>query len=127
TELIIRSAFLAGRATLAVVVGPFRALCHEIRESLARAFRGEDMSVNELSDAFQTDFDLDDILDRRAVLVVTPEKLVYVLRHVPELARRIGVLVLDEGHQFDTGPCGVTYELLVTSLVGMITAAAQTV
>jgi hypothetical protein len=58
---------------------------------------------------------------------MTPEKLVYVLRHIPELAGRVGLLVLDEGHQFDTGPRGVTYELLVTSLKGMIPTAAQTV
>ncbi len=127
TELVIRSAFLSGRASLAVVVGPFRALCHEIRENLARAFRGEDVNVNELSDVFQSDFDFDDLVSGRVILVMTPEKLVYVLRHVPELAGRVGLLVLDEGHQFDTGPRGVTYELLVTSLKGMIPAAAQKV
>jgi POLQ-like helicase len=127
TELIVRSAFLSGRASLAVVVGPFRALCHEIRESLAQAFRGEDVNVNELSDVFQKDFDFDELVAGRAILVVTPEKLVYVLRHLPGLASRLGALVLDEGHQFDTGPRGVTYELLVTSLLGMIPAATQTV
>jgi POLQ-like helicase len=127
TELIIRRAFLSGRASLAVVVGPFRALCHEIRESLARAFRGDDVNVNELSDVFQRDFDFDELVAGNAILVMTPEKLVYVLRHLPELASRVGVVVLDEGHQFDTGPRGVTYELLVTSLKGMIPAAAQKV
>ena len=127
TELIIRSAFLSGRASVVVVVGPFRALCHEIRGSLARAFRGEDVNVNELSDVFQKDFDFEDLVSERAILVMTPEKLAYVLRHVPELAGRVGLLVLDEGHQFDTGPRGVTYELLVTSLKGMIPAEAQKV
>lgn len=127
TELIIRSAFLSGRASLAIVVGPFRALCHEIRDSLARAFCGEDVNVNELSDVFQRDFVFDELIAGRTILVMTPEKLVYVLRHLPELANRVGVVVLDEGHQFDTGPRGVTYELLVTSLKGMVPAAAQKV
>jgi len=127
TELVIRSAFLSGRASLAVVVGPFRALCHEIRENLARAFRGEDVNVNALSDVYQKDFDFDELVSGRVILVMTPEKLVYVLRHVPELAGRIGLLVLDEGHQFDTGPRGVTYELLITSLKGMFPAATQMV
>lgn len=127
TELIIRSAFLSGRASLAVVVGPFRALCHEFRENLAQAFRGEDVNVNELSDVFQRDFGLDELVAGHAILVMTPEKLAYVLRYLPELASRVGVLVLDEGHQFDTGPRGVTYELLVTSLKGMIPATAQKV
>jgi len=127
TEIIIRSAFLKGRASLAIVVAPFRALCHEIRDSLSRAFRGEDVSVNEISDVFQRDFAIDELVSGRAILVMTPEKLVYVLRHIPELAGRIGLLVLDEGHQFDTGPRGVTYELLVTSLKEMIPATAQKV
>ena len=69
-------------------------------DSLVRAFRGEAVSVNELSDVFQRDFDIEELVSGRAILVMTPEKLVYVLRHVPELAGRIGLLVLDEGHQF---------------------------
>src|SRR6218665_112487 len=116
TELVIPSAFLAGRARLAVVVAPFRALCHELRDRFLTAFRGESVTVNELSDTFQVDFDIAELLGMYGVIVVTPEKLVYVLRHVPELARRIGLLIYDEGHQFDTGARGVTYELLVASL-----------
>jgi POLQ-like helicase len=127
TELTIRSAFLGGRATLAIVVAPFRALCHEIRESLAKAFRDEPVEVNELSDAFQQDFDLAELVSNFNVLVVTPEKLVYVLRHLPELADRVGLLVFDEGHQFDNGARGVTYELLLTSLKQLIPSGTQRV
>jgi POLQ-like helicase len=127
TELTIRSAFISGRASLAIVVAPFRALCHEIRESLAKAFRGEAVEVNELSDAFQNDFDLAELAATFNVLVVTPEKLVYVLRHAPELAERIGLLVFDEGHQFDSGARGVTYELLLTSLKQLVPAETQKV
>ncbi|WP_242344664.1 DEAD/DEAH box helicase [Anaeromyxobacter terrae] len=127
TELVIRSAFLSGRAQLAVVVAPFRALCHEIRDNLSRAFAAEDVRINELSDVFQADFAVADLVSERGVIVVTPEKLVYVLRHDPELAARIGVLVLDEGHQFDAGVRGVTYELLLTSLKQLVPAGAQKV
>lgn len=127
TELTIRSAFLSGRASLAIVVAPFRALCHEIRESLSKAFRGEPVEVDELSDAFQRDFDIADLVGTFNVLVVTPEKLVYVLRHAPELAPRVGLLVFDEGHQFDSGARGVTYELLLTSLKQLVPAETQKV
>ena len=127
TELTIRSAFLSGRASVAIVVAPFRALCHEIRESLARAFRGEPVEVNELSDAFQRDFDIADLTGTFNILVVTPEKLVYVLRHMPELAERVRLLVFDEGHQFDSGARGITYELLLTSLKQLIPAGTQKV
>ena len=125
TELIIRSAFLSGRTSLAVIVAPFRALCHEIRNSFVGAFRGEGVNVDELSDVLQGDFEIAELLASKQVLVVTPEKFVYVLRHTPALAEHIGVLIFDEGHQFDSGKRGITYELLITSLKSMIPATAQ--
>jgi POLQ-like helicase len=115
-ELVLRSSFSSGRATLAVVVAPFRALCTEITAWLRNAFRGENIVLNELSDAMQIDYSalLAELLGAeqasqvtvtaaRHVIVVTPEKLLYVLRHNPELATAIGVVIYDEGHQFDTG------------------------
>jgi len=127
TELIVRSGFLSGRVMTAVVVTPFRALCRETLDGLARAFQGESVELNALSDTFQQDFDIGSLLSDRTIVVVTPEKLVYVLRHNPEFASSIGLLVLDEGHQFDTGRRGITYELMVTSLKGLIPPEAQKV
>lgn len=127
TEITIRSAFISGRASLAIIVAPFRALCHEIRDNLSKAFRGEPVNIDELSDASQVDFDINEVLAMRSVLIVTPEKLVYVLRHEPQLASQIGLLVYDEGHQFDTGTRGVTYELLLTSLKEMVPPTIQTI
>jgi len=63
----------------------------------------------------------------KQIVVVTPEKLLYVLRHNPELADSIGLVIYDEGHQFDSGNRGVTYELLITSLKALIPKSAQTV
>ena len=57
--------------------------------------------------------------------MVTPEKLNYILHHIPELGAKIGLLILDEGHQFDSGTRGITYELLITSLKSMIPREAQ--
>lgn len=128
-EVIIRSAFLSGRTKTCIVVAPFRALCREITETLEKAFRGEPVSVNELSDVFQKDFDTERLTQNNScqILSVTPEKLVYVLRQSPELAEQIGLLVLDEGHQFDSGTRGVTYELLITSLKSLLPVGVQTV
>ena len=99
TELILRSAFLADRVSLAIIIAPFRALCHEIKNSLVEAFHNEPTKVDELSDALQTDFEIAELLGHQQILVVTPEKLLYVLRHAPELASHVGLLVFDEGHQ----------------------------
>lgn len=133
-EVILRSAFLANRTRVAVLVAPFRALCHEIATSLRRAFSGEDIKVNELSDAMQLDI-VDQLagllgeesLSTRHLMVLTPEKLLYVLRQEPSLAAHIGMVVYDEGHQFDTGPRGITYELLLTEIKALLRPSAQTV
>ena len=127
TELIIRSAFLADRTSLAVIVAPFRALCHEIKNSLISAFLNESINVDELSDALQNDIDISELFTSRQILVVTPEKLLYVLRHTPELAANVGLIIFDEGHQFDSGTRGITYELLLTSLRSMLPESTQKV
>jgi POLQ-like helicase len=127
TELILRSSFLAERVSLAIIIAPFRALCHEIKNSLVEAFHNEPTKVDELSDALQTDFEIAELLGHQQILVVTPEKLLYVLRHAPELAAHVGLLVFDEGHQFDSGTRGITYELLLTSLRSMIPEGTQKV
>lgn len=116
TELILRSGFLSDRASLAVIVCPFRSLCHDIRGDMARAFAGENVVLNEATDSFQQDLDVEDLWQTRTILIVTPEKLLYLLRRTPELAQHIGLVIYDEGHQFDSGARGVTYELLLTSL-----------
>lgn len=133
-EIVIRSSFLSGRSRLAVVVAPFRALCHEISNSLRSAFANEAITVDEISDALQADYPagLEELLGGGAmaslsVLVLTPEKLLYILRQEPSLLDCIGLVVYDEGHQFDTGSRGVTYELLLTEISRLLPEAAQTV
>ena len=133
-EIALRSAFMSGRARLAIVVAPFRALCHEVGTSLRHAFKSDKVMVNELSDVLQMDF-LDQIaelfdsktLSSQYILVLTPEKLLYVLRQSPELVKNIGIVVYDEGHQFDTGRRGVTYELLLTEIKALLPQTAQTI
>jgi hypothetical protein len=127
TELIIRSAFLSGRASLAVIVAPYRSLCHDIRGDLAAAFAGEPISLDEASDSYQFDVQLAELIANNTVLIVTPEKLVYMLRRAPELAETIGLLIYDEGHQFDGMVRGPTYELLLTSLKLAIAPETQVV
>jgi len=127
TEIIIRSAFMSERTSLAIIVAPYRALCHEIRSSLFNAFRGEQIGVDEFSDVLQIDYELEQMFASKQVLVVTPEKLLYVLRQNPELAEHIGLLIYDEGHQFDSGTRGITYELLLTSLKMMVPEDIQTI
>jgi len=116
TELIVRSAFLSERTSLAVIVAPFRSLCHDIRGDLATAFAGENVSLNEATDSYQLDLSFEEMFERKTILIVTPEKLLYLLRRAPELSDRIGLVIYDEGHQFEGMARGPGYELLLTSL-----------
>ncbi len=129
TELVIRSAFLSSRTKLALVVAPFRALCQEIATDLEKAFKDDGYNVNQLSEALQPDieFDIFDMSIESApkVVVLTPEKLLYTLRQEPDIVQKAGLVVYDEGHQFDTGTRGVTYELLLTSIKRLLPDSAQ--
>lgn len=134
TELVLRSAFLSSRTNLAVVVAPFRALCQEIANDLQMTFADDAYEVNQLSDAIQSDYksELPEFFEIASeptphVVVLTPEKLLYVLRQEPQFVERLGLIVYDEGHQFDTGTRGVTYELLLTSIKRLLPPGAQTV
>ena len=127
TELIIRAAFLSKRTSLAVIVAPFRSLCHDIRTDIVKAFAGEDVQLNEVSDTYLLDVELQHLFAKKSIIVVTPEKLLYMLRKAPDLAERIGLIVYDEGHQFEGFARGPTYELLLSSLRLTLNADAQVV
>jgi POLQ-like helicase len=129
-ELIIRSSFTAQNNNLAVIVAPFKALCNEIKQTLQSAFLNESVRVDAPSDAFQVDFVWvdDDISDpEKLILILTPEKFLYMLRQSPNIATELGLLVYDEGHQFDNGIRGVTYELLLSSLRLAVSSTTQIV
>ncbi len=125
-ELIIRSAFLADRSNLTVVIAPFRALCHEIHDDLIKAFYGENVIIDELSDVQQKDYTIHQG-QTKTIVVLTPEKFLFVIRHSPEVMPLIGQVILDEGHQFDNGERGVTYELLLSSIQIHIPSTVQKV
>nr|WP_297355298.1 DEAD/DEAH box helicase [uncultured Caldimonas sp.] len=134
TEMVIRAAFVSGRTSIAVVVAPFRALCYEIAHDLKLKFEKDGYQVNQLSDAIQQDYavDFDEFLRTGIeaaphVIVVTPEKLLYVIRHEEFFMENVGLMVYDEGHQFDSPTRGVTYELLLASVKASLSPNAQTV
>lgn len=133
-EIVLHSAFLAKRTKLAIVVAPFKALCNEITQSLKIAFSNRDIKINEISDALQLDFieTISEILGTEYsslnyVLILTPEKLLYVLRQLPSLINHLGLLIYDEGHQFDSGKRGITYELLLSEIKSLLPEKTQTI
>jgi len=124
-ELIIRSAFLANRATTAIIVAPLRALCNEITSDMNQAFADE-VIINQFSDVLQEDFSLDfsDLLKKR-IVVCTPEKLSYIMHHQDDVITDIDLFIFDEGHMFDDGSRGALYELLISEIRDKITTEKQ--
>ena len=113
---------MSKRTNYAIVVAPFRALCREITEELENAFSfDENIKVNELSDVLQ--MDILDILfgnnsnsEEQSVYVVTPEKLLFVLRQNIAILSNVGLMIFDEGHLFDDLNRGIAYELLISTI-----------
>ena len=115
SELVIRSAFLSKRTNLAIIVAPYRALCQEIYDVLEKQFYQEDVILQLASDVLQEDLE-SNVVTKKSILILTPEKLDYILRQLPNLAKATGLIIYDEGHIFDDLSRGVKYELLLASL-----------
>ena len=124
-ELIIKSAFISNRAMTVIIVAPLRALCNEITFELSKTFKDE-ITVNQFSDVLQDDFVLSNGL-KKEILVCTPEKLNYVLHHEPDFINQIDLYIFDEGHMFDDGSRGVTYELLASHIKNNLSGKQQLV
>lgn len=117
TELIIRSSFLSNRTNIAIVVAPFKALCHEIRNDYLKCFQDDaDIFVDEITDAFEKDFSNITAENEKHIAVLTPEKLYYLLTQNVNFVENVGLVIYDEAHQFDSNERGVTYELLLTKM-----------
>ncbi len=104
------------------VVALFRSLCQEISNDIANDFfRDADFHVNALSDVLEID-DLLELLESfgeesKNILVLTPEKLIYLLRQNIELIKETGLIIFDEAHMFDDVSRGAQYELLVSTIM----------
>lgn len=130
TELIIRSSFLSKRSDLAVIVAPFRALCHEIKNDYEVFFKNENIAIDEINDIYDENdvshFNVNQS-DSKKIVILTPEKLYFLIQISPQFLSKIGLIIFDEGHQFDTGNRGVLYEILLTELKERIPNSVQKV
>lgn len=128
-SLTIQSAFLSERTELAIIVTPYRALCREVSEAISKDFSGNDnIHVNELSDIPNTS-DLINLLsvedNIKDILILTPEKLLYILRQDRKIINEIGLIVFDEAHMFDDATRGTNYELLLTTIMSYLNPSTQ--
>ncbi len=127
-SLCVFAFFSSQIKAISIVVTPFRALCRETATTLKRDLNFDNsINVVELSDVMNDDYDLPetDHDGSKYVIVVTPEKLLYILRHEPDFAQYIGQMIFDEGHIFGDYSRGANYELLVASILEMLQEKPQ--
>lgn len=121
-SITIRASFLSGRTSMAVVVAPFRSLCREISVDITNDFLDDsNVHVNALSDVLEIE-DLLELLESfgeksKNILVLTPEKLLYLLRQDIDLIIETGLVIFDEAHMFDDASRGAQYELLISTIM----------
>ena len=118
--LCILSSLSNGDSNLSIVVAPFRALCREISSDLRRSFSYTDtIEVVELSDILECDYLLneDDVKAKQRIIVLTPEKLMFVMEQEEWLLNATRQLIFDEGHLFEDKSRGTNYELLISKII----------
>ena len=127
--IMLQSSFITNPGKNALIVAPFRALCKEITRDLV-AFFDNDSSVNveEIFD-IPDKTDIEDFVEdeRNLAFVLTPEKLLYLLRIDATILNEMSLVVFDEAHLFDDPKRGTRYELLIATLKNFLPEAAQTV
>ena len=118
--LTIQTAFLAQRTNLSVIIAPFRALCKEISDDLEKYFKQDSNFVlTQLSDIPDSDelFEAIDLYEgNMQIVILTPEKFLYLLRNDRTILEKMGLVIFDEAHLFDEASRGANYELLLSTI-----------
>ncbi|MFB7782191.1 DEAD/DEAH box helicase [Streptomyces vinaceus] len=101
---------------LAVYVVPTRALAAQVEKHLTESLELLGLRVSSLFGGAEHVRYETQLLDFTDVLVVTSEKLDLLLRNMPELAPRLALVLVDEGHTIDRSERGLRLEMLLTRI-----------
>ena len=117
-NLTLRSAFYSNRIDNALIVAPFRALCREIYRDINAHFIDENnVIVSEVFDLPEIPQDFSIFNDgKKRVFILTPEKLLFLLRNHQSFIDEIGLCIFDEAHLFDDPSRGTNFELLLSTV-----------
>ena len=126
--ILLSTYFLQISNKIAVIVAPYRALCREISNDLIKDFGNSDIiKINEINDILNDDNLFLFKNEMKTVIIVTPEKLTYMLKKQKEIIDEIGLIVYHEAHIFDEWQRGLNYELLISNLKLLLNEKTQKV
>lgn len=117
-NLILRSAFYSDRTDNALIVAPFRALCREIYRDINKHFiNDKNVIISEIFDLPELPGDFTTFNDsKKRVFILTPEKLLFLLRNHQSFIDEVGLCIFDEAHLFDDPGRGTDFELLLSTV-----------
>lgn len=126
-NLILRSAFYSNRIDNALIIAPFRALCREICRDINGHFvNDEEVFISEIFDLPEIPQDFSIFNDgKKRVFILTPEKLLFLLRNHHSFINEIGLCIFDEAHLFDDPSRGTNFELLLSTVKQMFPKEIQ--
>ena len=122
-ELVVQARLLRGELNKVLIVAPLKALVNEIKDELKIHYGSA--VINSISDANIEDYN--EITDSEdfQIVVLTPEKLTYILYHQNSFLDVFQLIIFDEAHMIMEGNRGVNYELLLMYVKSHITERHQ--
>lgn len=126
-SLILRAGLYRDSFHVAVIVAPFKSIRDEIYRDLKLQFHDEEIDINRISTELKVDFSNFSLIERPAIIIVTPEKSLFMIRHNPNFLDETGLFIFDEAHQLDNSERGITFELLLSTINFLVADEIQKV
>ena len=115
-ETLLYSYLKSHPADVAIMLVPYRSLASELRGTLVRRLNSLGLASRcAYGGTVPIGDELHDLANVQAV-VATPESLSGLLGAAPDFARRIGLIICDEGHLLDGAGRGIGLELLLARM-----------
>lgn len=115
-EIAILQSLLDNPFSYILYLAPFRSLAFEIEESLNQTFAPLGYKVSHLYGGAQFSRIDCAMIDNSHILIATPEKAKAILRANEEMASRISLIIIDEGHLLGEDKRYVTNEVFTEEL-----------
>ncbi|HEY5591328.1 MAG TPA: DEAD/DEAH box helicase [Paludibacter sp.] len=115
-EIAILQSLLDNPFSYILYLAPFRSLAFEIEGTLSQTFAPLGYKVSHLYGGAQFSSIDSVMIDNSHILIATPEKAKAILRANDELASRIALIIIDEGHLLGEDKRYVTNELFIEEL-----------
>ncbi len=99
-----------------IYIAPFKSLAVQVEESLGHYLAKVGYRVTSVFGSYESVEFEDFLVEQSDVLVITPEKLDYLLRQNKEFFTTVKLIVVDEGHLLDNDVRGLRLEILLQRL-----------